>query len=147
MEHTEIGEVIQVFHRTVQLRIENPTEACGTCNVKSSCHTKPDSSKEKHVTALDPFGLKVGQLVKIHLEPKKLVKASIIIFAFPLLALLLGAILGSFIANAFGFKDYLDIYAIGGGFSGLGITIVGLKAYNKKLEKTNQYYPTVVKII
>ena len=146
MEHTEIGEVVKVFHRTVEIRT-NPVNECGTCGVKDSCHAGSGSSHERFVTALDPFGLKLGQRVKINLEPKNLVKASIIIFVLPMLGLLLGAIAGSFIAGKAGYSDYLDQCAIIGGLAGTGISALGLRSYNKKLEKTNQYYPTVVEII
>lgn len=146
MEHAEIGEVTKVFHRTVEVRIENPTENCEKCGIKSSCHSGGSNSAERFVVALDPFGIKVGQRVKIYLEPNKLIKASMIIFILPLLALLIGAISGSFFAKTNGYDDYLDIYAIIGGLSGIGISIISLKAYNKKLEKTNKYYPTVVEI-
>ena len=146
MEHTETGEVVKVFNRTVEIRV-NPTENCGACGVKDSCHTAPRISTERLVTALDPFGLKIGQRVKINLEPKKLVKASIIIFVLPLLGLLLGAVVGSFATRTAGYWDYLDLGAIIGGFAGIGISVLGLRSYNKKLEKANQYYPAVAEIM
>ena len=146
MEHTEIGEVVKIFNRTVEIRV-NPTENCGTCGVKDSCHTGPRLSTDRLVTALDPFGLKVGQRVKINLEPKNLVKASIIVFVLPLLGLLLGAVVGSFATRTAGYWDYLDLGAVIGGFAGIGISVLGLRSYNKKLEKTNQYYPAVEEIM
>ena len=145
MEHTEIGEVVKVFNRTVEIRV-NPTENCGACGVKDSWHTGPRISTDRLVTALDPFGLKIGQRVKINLEPKNLIKASIIIFVLPLLGLLLGAVAGS-LATTAGYWDYLDLGAVIGGFAGIGISVLGLRSYNKKLEKTDQYYPAVVEIM
>ncbi len=146
MEHAETGEVVKVFNRTVEIRI-NPTEDCGACGVKDSCHAGSGISKERFVTALDPFGLKIGQRVKINLEPKNLIKASVIIFVFPILGLLLGALAGSFYAKVAGYGDYSDLYAVIGGFAGIGISVLGLRSYNKTLEKTDQYYPAVVEII
>ena len=146
MEHTETGEVVKVFKRTVEIRI-NPTENCVACGAKDSCFAGSGTSTDRFVTALDPFGLKTGQRVKINLEPKNLVKASIIIFVFPMLGLLLGAVTGSFIAKTAGYGDYLDLGAVIGGFAGIGISVLGLRSYNKKLEKDDQYYPAVVEII
>ncbi len=146
MEHTEIGEVVKIFNRTVQIRVI-PTENCGSCGVKDSCHTGPQISTARLVTALDPFGLKIGQRVKINLEPRNLVKASIIVFVLPLLGLLLGAVSGSFATRAAGYLDYLDLGAVIGGFAGIGISVLGLRSYNKKLEKADQYYPAVVEIM
>jgi len=146
MEHNEIGEVVRVFDRTVEIRV-NPTEDCEACGVKSSCHARPGISKERFVTALDPFGLKKGQRVKISLESKNLVKASVIIFVLPLLGLLLGSVVGSFIAKKAIYSDYLDLYSIIGGFAGIGFTVLGLRSYNKKLKKTHQFYPAVVEIM
>ncbi len=144
MEHTEVGKVVGVFEHTVEIRI-NPTEDCGSCGAKSSCHEKSGNSKERFVTASDPFGLKIGQWVKINLEPKNLVKASIILFVFPLSGLLLGAIAGSLIAGTAGYND--DLCAVIGGFTGIGISVLGLRLYNRKLEKSNDYYPSVVEIM
>tara|TARA_B100000315_G_scaffold179573_1_gene168326 strand:+ start:14709 stop:15152 length:444 start_codon:yes stop_codon:yes gene_type:complete len=146
MEHTEIGEVVKIFNRTVEIRV-NPAEDCGACGAKDSCHTGPRLSTDRFVTALDPFGLKVGQRVKINLAPKNLVKASIIVFVLPLLGLLLGAVAGSFASKTAGYWDFLDLGAIIGGFAGIAISVIGLRSYNRKLEKANQYYPAVVEIM
>lgn len=147
MEHIEIGEVVQVFHETVQIRIEQQ-ENCKACGAKSSCHSNAsDNLKEKFVTALDPFGLKVGQRVKINLDSKNLVKASIIIFGLPLIGFFLGVAAGTFIANMDAYKDYVDLCSIIGGFSGMAIAIIILRIYNKKLEKSNKFYPNVVELI
>ncbi len=146
MEHIEIGQIVKVFNQTVQIRIEQQQD-CSACGVKSSCHTNSKNVKERFVTALDPFGLAVGQRVKINLEPKHLVMASIIIFALPLLGLLLGVFSGTFMAKMNGYNDYLDLYSIVGGFLGMGTVMIGLRVYNKKLEKSNKYYPTVVELL
>lgn len=147
MEHIEIGEVVQVFHKTVQIRVEQQ-EKCGTCEAKSSCHANDSNKlKEKFVTALDPFGLKVGQRVKINLDSKNLVKASIIIFGLPLIGFFLGVASGAFIAKMNAYKDYLDLCSIIGGFLGMAIAIIILRVYNKKLEKSNTFYPNVVELI
>jgi sigma-E factor negative regulatory protein RseC len=147
MDHTEIGEVVKVFDHTVDVRVDKQKE-CGACGAKSSCHDDESSHiKEKIITALDPLGLRVGQKVKINLESKNLVKASIFIFAFPLLGLFFGGIIGSYIAKTNGYNDYVDLYSIIGGTFGMGIAILGLRKYNKRLEKSNQYYPIVVERI
>ena len=146
MEHTETGEVVKVFNRTVEIRVI-PTENCGACGVKDSCHTAPRISTERLVTALDPFGLKIGQRVKINLEPKNLLKASFIVFVLPLLGLLLGAFAGSFVTRTAGYRDYLELGAVIGGFAGIGISVLGLRSYNKKLEKADKYYPAVIEIM
>lgn len=146
MEHTEIGEVCKVSTRTVEIRV-NPSEDCGNCGAKSSCHAVSGISKDRFVTALDPFGLKIGQRVKINLQSKNLIKASIVIFVLPLIGLLLGAIAGFYIAEIKDYPGYSDLYSVIGGSLGLGITILGLRSYNKRLEKADQYYPTVVEIM
>ncbi len=147
MDHTEIGEVVKVFNHTVDVRVDKQKE-CGACGAKSSCHDGESSqTKEKIITALDPLGLRVGQKVKINLESKNLVKASMFIFAFPLLGLLCGGIIGSYIAKTNRYNDYVDLYSIIGATFGMGIAILGLRKYNKRLEKSNQYYPIVVERI
>jgi len=54
---------------------------------------------------------------------------------------------GSFATRTAGYWDYLDLGAVIGGFAGIGISVIGLRLYNKKLEKANQYYPAVAEII
>lgn len=147
MNHTEIGEVIEIRdNTTVHIKVKQ-TEKCGDCGSKSSCHTLSDASKERYVTALDPFGLKIGQRVKINLEAKNLVKASAIIFLSPLFGLFLGAIAGSYIAKSQGFQISADAGSVIGALLGLGISIIGLKIYNYILEKEKKFYPTVVEIM
>ncbi len=147
MDHTEIGEVVKVLNHTVDVRVENQNK-CGSCGAKSSCHEGESSQiKEKIITALDPLGLRVGQKVKINLESKNLVKASILIYALPLFGLLFGAIIGSYYARTNGYNGNADLYSVIGATFGLGIAILGLRKYSKRLENSNKYYPIVVERI
>ncbi|MBK7631704.1 MAG: SoxR reducing system RseC family protein [Ignavibacteriales bacterium] len=68
------------------------SDQCEECTAKLYC--KPGSSNERSLVVKDPFGVKVGDKVKVMIKGSKLISASFIIYGIPLVLLLLGLIIG-----------------------------------------------------
>jgi sigma-E factor negative regulatory protein RseC len=70
---------------------------CEECSAKLYC--KPGSSNERSLVVKDPFGIKVGDKVKVMIKGSKLIRASFMIYGIPLALLLLGLIIGMNVFN------------------------------------------------
>ncbi len=110
--------------------------ACGQCASKRVCHAL-DTGKEMLVTAGNPLQAKIGQQVLLSLPGKTFLRASLIVYLIPLLALFGGAVIGQQVSEA---------WAVVGTFLGLGLSFSGLWYYNKHLNP-DAYLPTITRIL
>lgn len=108
----EIAEVIESWNDKALVRIVRRS-ACSEC--KQNCLLAGDSHEieEMEVEVSNPVGAPEGKRVKLEMEEKPLVFASLLIYLLPPLGLIGGYFLGSWFAVEAGF------------FSGQGAGIVG----------------------
>lgn len=91
--------------------------ACASCSSRQSCSsgalTEAFSGKNVEMPVLNPGGLLplVGQQVVIGLEEGSLIKASLMLYLLPLIALIVFAV----VAQGMGFSEGYQIIAGGGG--------------------------------
>lgn len=69
-------------------------EGCEECSAKLFCKPSEERDNSKILTVEDPFGVKIGDKVKVSVESEAVFKASLILYGIPLLILLLGIIIG-----------------------------------------------------
>ena len=88
----EEGVVIKTDTATAWIKTIK-TSACASCSAKSSCHTM-GGGKEMEVEAINTAGARIGDRVVIGFETASLLKASFLLYVFPILGLILGAFIG-----------------------------------------------------
>lgn len=81
----EVGQVIENKGSLVVVRLERQ-DACSKCG---ACSAGMDS-KEMRLEATNACGAKIGDLVNITLEQSNFLKAVVIMYTIPLIALLVG---------------------------------------------------------
>lgn len=117
---------------------------CEKCAATSICEPAGGGME---IEALNPIHAKVGQTVKIAIRAGAYLKGSIIVYGLPLIALIVGAIFGKNIAEAY-FKELSsDIVAAVLGFAFLLITLIIIKIWSKKAETRLEYKPVIEKIV
>jgi len=131
---TEEGIVIKIGSKTAWVKTTK-TSACKACAAKSSCHNL-GGGKEMEVEAINRAGAKVGQKVVLSFDTSPLLKATFMLYVFPILAMLAGAFIGQEMASFFNF-----------GFSLFGLTLLFVKSKGNKLAKKDEYQPKVIRII
>lgn len=101
--------------------------ACGSCSAKAGCGQHTMSQLGKKVTLWLPFSsqlqpdtdlksmLKVGQQIVVGLPEGAILRSTFVLYGVPLLALVLGAMLGHFLAGEVG-SILLSIFALVLGF-------------------------------
>lgn len=117
--------------------------ACEQCAASGVCHP----GDEDYLEAANPLGATKGQKVKVTLAPQVYLKASIILYGIPMVALVGGAILGKNIALRAGTEASSDLWAFLTGMLCLLVSFLFIRSYNKKVEKTLKYKPTIVEIV
>ena len=127
-----IGLVTAITDGTAQIRFLRGS-ACAHCG---ACLTVGDSEME--ISLPNTLGAKEGDRVAVDLSPKRVVQASLLAYAVPLLLLIAGVLIGSRIADWAGL-------ALGIGACGIGYLI--LRIVEKKSAKKKSFQPRMTRIL
>ena len=141
--NTEQGIVIRADTKTAWIKTTK-TGSCDSCSAKSSCHTM-GGGKEMEVEAINEAGARTGDQVIIGFETASLMKASFLIYIFPILGLIAGAIVGDTVAPYFSMSKSLSAILIGGFVFFLCYLFVRKKG--NELAKEQSYRPKVIRIL
>jgi len=101
--------------------------------------------KEMEVEALNTAQARPGDQVLLTLEDQSLLKLSFLVYMFPVLALILGAVLGQNVAHFFPIDSEMSSFGLGALFFALAFVLVKIK--DRKLERTGETIPRVARII
>jgi sigma-E factor negative regulatory protein RseC len=118
--------------------------ACESCTSKGACHTL-GGGDENEVAALNPVGAKAGDSVLLRMETSSLLKASFLIYLFPILMLMLGAGLGEWISRS----SHMETSALAAiiGFGSLAAGLLIMKVIANRIAKKPDYQPRIVRVI
>jgi sigma-E factor negative regulatory protein RseC len=127
-----IGLVLAVVDGTAQIRFLR-SSACAHCG---ACLSVGDSEME--ITLPDTLGVKEGDRVFVDLSPKRLVQASLLAYAVPLLLLIAGVLIGS---------RYADWAGLALGLVACGIGYLILRIVDKRSAKSKRFQPRMTRIL
>ncbi len=140
---TEEGIVTKVNSTTAWVTTRK-SSACESCASKSSCSTLA-SGEEMKVEAINTSGATLGDRVVIYFETSSLLKLSFFLYIFPILIMLVGALIGHKIAPSFSLDQ--SVFSAVCGFFFFFLAFLFIKSKGKSLSKKNQYRPKIIKII
>jgi sigma-E factor negative regulatory protein RseC len=140
---TEEGVVIKIESTTAWVKTTK-TDACKACAARSSCHSM-GGGKEMEVEAINHAGAQVGQRVVLSFDTSPLLKATFLLYVFPILTMIAGAFVGQNLAPNFN-VDSSFMSAIFG-FLFFGITILFVRSKGNKLSKKDEYRPKIIRVI
>jgi sigma-E factor negative regulatory protein RseC len=120
------------------------TGACKGCSARGSCHSLGNNA-EMEVEAINEAGAQVGDRIVLLFETGSLLKATFLLYVFPILLLIAGAVLGQEIA------PYIDFNPSGlsalTGFSFFIAAVLIVKVRANKMALKKEYCPKIVKIL
>lgn len=90
------GVVVAVEGNMATVKLPKP-QACGSCGGEGSCCSGLTASGDVTVRATNEPGARLGEVVDVLLVQESSSKAVSILYLFPLTAMVLGAILGSWL--------------------------------------------------
>jgi sigma-E factor negative regulatory protein RseC len=118
--------------------------SCEGCSARGSCHSLSDRG-EMEVQAINEVGAQAGDRIVLSLETASLLKASFLLYVFPVLLLIIGAAIGQETAPYFNFNPSGFSAVIGFSFFFAAVLIIKLKA--DKLARKKAYRPKIIKIL
>lgn len=119
------------------------TTACEGCSERHACHSL-GGIKEIEIEVANPVHAETGDTVMVAFKTSQLVRLSFMLYIFPIIALVIGAVFGD--ALAAGFNGDPSIFAAVFGFLFFAIALAAIKLKDRQAKKTGQYQPDIVQI-
>jgi len=140
---TEEGIVIHT--QDAFARVETTqSRSCKGCTSKGSCHIGADG-KRAEVLALNLAGAREGDRILMQFETASLLKACFLLYIFPVGCMLVGAVLGHWIALTVG-RDTSTIAALSG-FSALILAFMTVRSKANRMGQQDAYKPKIMRIL
>ena len=140
---TEQGIVLRTDSQTAWVKTVR-SSACDGCSAKGSCHAM-GGGRDMEVKAINTAGARVGDRIVLSFETPSLLKATFLIYVFPIILLIVGAGLGQMLAPAIDLNSSALSVLLGFAFFFSALIIV--KARANKMAKKQAYQPKVIKIL
>jgi sigma-E factor negative regulatory protein RseC len=103
------------------------------------------ASDEMEVKVINEAGAKVGDRIVLSFETSSLLKATFLLYVFPILLLMVGAAIGQEMAPKFGFNP--SGFSAVMGFTFFFAALLIIKTMANKLARKNEYRPKIIKIL
>lgn len=140
---TEQGIVIKTGTGTAWVKTIKSGD-CAGCSARGSCHAM-GSSDEMEVKAINEAGAKVGDRIVLSFETSSFLKATFLLYVFPILLLVMGAVIGHEMAPKLGFNPSGSSAITG--FALFIAAVLIIKTTASKLAQKNEYRPKITKIL
>lgn len=139
----QTGLVVEVVEDKAKIKMQRHT-ACGDCG---ACQAS-ESQLKLTIEAENNIGAKPGDFVEVDMETLDFLSATIIVYLFPLLALMVG-ILGGFygvMALGFSFNAAQGIAAVLG-ILAAALAYLGIRYNENRFKGMKKYKPVISSII
>jgi sigma-E factor negative regulatory protein RseC len=140
---TEQGIVIKTNSRAAWVKTVKSGN-CAGCSARGSCHAM-GGEDEMAVKAINEAGARVGDQIVLSIKTSSLLKATFLLYVFPILLLIIGAAVGQEMAPKFDFNPS-GLSAIMG-FTFFFAALLIIKTTANKLARKNEYRPKIIKIL
>jgi sigma-E factor negative regulatory protein RseC len=124
------------------------TTTCGSCSANKGCGTavlaKVLGTRRTRIKVLNTFATKTGEEVIIGLHENALVQGSLAVYAVPLLAMLIFALVGE-VFNARLSITQTEGMTIFFGLAGLAGGFLWLRHYAASISKDTRYQPVILR--
>ena len=140
---TEEGIVIAVGPSTARIKTTR-SGACKSCVSRGSCHTT-GGGNDMEVEAINTVGAEIDDRVVINFDSASLLKISFLLYIFPILCMLAGAVSGQSLAPAFGLNPTIFSVILGITFFILAFFFIRIKG--DRMSKKDAYRPKVTRIL
>jgi sigma-E factor negative regulatory protein RseC len=139
---TEEGFVIKLESATTARVKTNKKSACKGCASRNSCS---GMGNDMEVEALNPAGAQVGDRILLRIETASFLKATFLLYLFPIICMLVGAVIGQHYAPLLKFDDSALSALLG--FLFFFVSILFVKFKGNRMATQNTYRPKIVKIL
>lgn len=140
---TEQGVVLRTDSEAAWVKTVR-SSACEGCTARGSCHTT-GGGQDMEVKAINSAGAGVGDRIVLSFETASLLKATFLIYVFPIILMIAGALLGQVLAPHIELSPSALSVLLGFAFFFTALFII--KARANKMAQKNAYQPKITKIL
>lgn len=138
----QIGLVVKISGNMAQILVGRESACGGNCtSCGSSCNAQRVSIEIKNT-----LGAKPGDYVELKAHTSQILKSAIILYLFPLLAMIVGIVGGINIFKSAGCISY-ETYGFIVGLVFLGLSYIILKLVDNKIKKNNKAIIEMTRIV
>ncbi|MCP3942023.1 MAG: SoxR reducing system RseC family protein [Desulfobacteraceae bacterium] len=138
---TENGIVTKASQTTAWIKTIR-SGSCEGCSSRESCGTS-HNSMEMIVTVKNTLGVKKGDQVVIGLETKPMIFLSFLLYVFPIILLMIGAIIGDSLAPTLKMNQSLCSMTLG--FLFFGAAFLFIRKKQTSLTQKDEFKPFLVR--
>ena len=139
---TEEGIVTRLDDGTAWVKTKK-SGACESCASRHSCNVM-GGGDEMEVETINTAGADVGDLVVISFETASLLKATFLLYVFPILCMFVGALVGQETASSFQINPSVLSAVVGFLFFLVSLLFIRIRA--NKMGQQDQYRPKIVRV-
>ncbi len=118
------------------------SSSCKHCSEQDSCSV---SQRNMIIQVENKLDAKKGDMVEVSVPEGTFIKLSLMVYMFPVAALMVGAFLGNFLSMAL--KTDPSVTAAVTGALFLVVSFLVLKAFDKKKRSGDRFYPRMTRIV
>ncbi len=139
---TEEGLVKETGNGKARVRVQR-SSACKSCSSRDHCEI--NSSRDVTVDVINEIGAKEGDWVELSVPAGSFLRLSLVVYLLPVVALIVGAVVGNELGRAFDISSGFS--SVAGGVLGIILTYFILRGVNRRSESSNKYSPRLTRII
>jgi sigma-E factor negative regulatory protein RseC len=121
------------------------TGSCESCSQKGHCHLSNEGNSRMIIKAENVAQAQTGDEVEIYLNARTKLKGLFMVYIFPVLGLLIGAISGKGVSRFIGLNS--DVGTILTAFCGMAIAFFIARVLGFRMKENNELTPIVSRII
>lgn len=140
----ERGIILETKGRTALIKAAR-TGACENCASKKSCASS--NQDEMCIEAVNDIGAKVGDIVVFTVGAVSVMKAGVLLYLVPVISFIVGIVAGKIMADAFIPQANADLVTGIVGVIFLALAFLGLKLYNRKIDKNESMQVRVLRVV
>lgn len=134
---TEKGLVIEVIDNVAKIKVgrHNDCKNCGAC----------PGSDSVIISANNKVGAKPGQRVAFQMKEVNILSAAFVVFILPLIAAVIGVLLGWVVGKYSGFNTH--IFQIAGGIIAFLLSMIFVKLFDRSTTESEKSQPEIISIL
>ena len=139
---TEEGLVEEIRKGKAKVRVQR-SSACKSCSSRDHCEI--NTSTDVTIEALNEVNAKEGDWVELSVPAGSFLRLSLVVYLFPVVALIVGAVIGNELGRVFGISS--GFASVSGGILAIILIYFILRGVNRRSESSNRYRPRLTKIL
>lgn len=140
---TEEGIVVRVDEGNTVWVEATRSRSCEGCSSRGACHVGMADTMEAH--AINEAGARVGDRVLMEIPHQSFITVSLLIYIFPIVALVAGAFTGQYLAGSLTLDAQAAAALVGFGFFLVSVVVVVITG--RIAGKSKRYLPKVIRIM